>query len=89
MEVGLIFGIAISIVGLQYFLSKKKHWAFGGILPVAYILFALWMLLYQAPTISKFSLVSMLIVLLEIWKEGRKKVKRDSGQENQEIQEKI
>ena len=73
--------ITISLLGGQHYLSTRKQWWLGGILPVLYTGFATWFKVCKAPEFRLFSLIIVGIVLLGIWADGRNKYKKKIDKE--------
>lgn len=72
----VIIGIVV-LLGTHYFLSTRKHWAFGSLFPICYLAFAIWVMTSQS--IDTYTMVKIgmgLIIFLGIWSDGRDKVKQ-------------
>ena len=68
--------ITIFLLGIQHYLSTRSRGIFGGIIPLIYIIFAIWFKLYEAPTFKTWTLFIVALVLLGIWAEGRELYKK-------------
>ncbi|KOR24967.1 hypothetical protein FDG09_09975 [Clostridium sporogenes] len=83
----ILSGILIAIFGvaLQQFLSTRKHFVFGLILPLFVVIGAILFIMFKAEAgtlgnwIFRFSL--LLVINLSIYFEGRDKVKKNSKKE--------
>lgn len=73
----LTLAITVAVLGAQYFLSTRKHGAFGAILPILYsgLLAWFWLLAPSQQSPGPRLLVGLL-VLLSIWAEGRSRIKK-------------
>ena len=75
MQKSLSIVVAIMIIGTQHYLSSRKHWIWGGIIPVLYTIFSVWFCVYKAPDFNSGYLIFMGIVLLGIWAQCRENYK--------------
>ncbi|BDR64890.1 hypothetical protein DP145_09640 [Clostridium tetani] len=83
----ILITILITILGLalQQFLSIRKHFVFGLILPLFIVIGAVLFIMFKAEagTLGKwiFRFSMLLVVSLSVYFEGRDKVKKDSKKE--------
>ena len=61
----LALAIGVGIIALQVYLSRSKHWIFGGIIPVCFTIFTVWCFSFHTLKLS-FSTVCPFILLLHI-----------------------
>ncbi|HDK7167934.1 TPA: hypothetical protein PTV44_001793 [Clostridium botulinum] len=85
MQILITILITIFLVALQQFLSRRKHFVFGLILPLFVVIGAGLFIMFKAETgtlgkwIFKFSV--LLLVSLSVYFEGRDKVKKKKKKE--------
>lgn len=85
MNKGIIFiSIIVTIIlfVLQSYLSKRKQWYLGGIIPVLYIVFVVWYLQFPHEEVRYLKISVPLLIFLARWARGRNKFK--SGEKVQE-----
>lgn len=73
--------ITILIVGVHNYLSTRRYWGLGGIIPALYVIFAIWFKVYKAPTFKTGLLILLGSILLGIWANGREKYKKKINKE--------
>lgn len=73
--------ITIFIVAVQYYLSTRRYWALGGVIPILYFMFAIWFKVYKAPSFRTSLLIMLAVTLLWIWENGRKQYKNKINKE--------
>ena len=73
--------ITVSLLAGQHYLSSRKQWWLGWILPLIYTGFVVWFKVCMAPEFRLFSLIIIGVVLLGIWAEGRDKYKKKIDKE--------
>lgn len=82
--------IAIAVLGIQIFLSRRSNVYWGAILPVLYLVFICFWLYERIGTDSTFSLVLAavggLAVLLGIWNNGREALKKKRKKELEKME---
>ena len=82
--IGVIVGLA-----LHHFLSTRKNWLLGGIFPLCYTGFAIWVMATKDVGLyNTIKLVILLIFLLAIWGVGRDKVKNRLAKEIEKMKSK-
>lgn len=78
----LTIAIAITILATQNFLSTRKHWAFGALLPMAYTTFSIWFIMNKnVDTRMIVRLCIGLVIFLGIWCDGRVKLRKNLSKE--------
>lgn len=88
MKLVLSIIITVVILAVQHYLSTRRQWQLGGILPVVYAAFAVWFKIYCAPEFKILPLLIVWLVLLSIWAEGRKKYEKKINKEINEMKSK-
>lgn len=79
MQYVLAIIITVVVFVVEHFLSILKHWAFGGILPLAFLLFSVWCfysgkLLLNIQSLFPFRILFLL--LLSSWFNARQSRKK-------------
>ena len=73
--------ITICILVVQYYLSTRRYWVLGVVVPTLYFIFAIWFKVYMAPTFKTGLLILIGVILLGIWADGREKYKKKINKE--------
>lgn len=73
--------ITICILVVQNYLSTRRYWGLGAIVPTLYLIFAIWFKVYKAPTFESWLLILLGGILLGIWANGREKYKKKINKE--------
>ena len=73
--------ITIIILATQHYLSTRKYWWTGAIIPIIYGVFAIWFKVYKAPSFKISLLIIIGLILLGIWADGREKYKKKINKE--------
>ena len=73
--------ITICILVVQNYLSTRRYWWLGVIVPIIYLIFAIWFKVYKAPTFAPGLLILLGGILLGIWANGRERYKKKINKE--------
>lgn len=76
--------IIVGILAVQYFLSTRNNVVWGAVIPVAYVIFSIWMLVtdrYEGTLHFILYLLLGLLFLLGEWITGRKTLKQKRNKE--------
>ena len=73
--------ITVFTLAVQNYLSTRRYWGLGGIIPILYFMFAIWFKVYKAPTFQTGLLIILGIILLGIWANGREQYKKKINKE--------
>lgn len=76
----IVFGILL--LALQNYLSQRKSWLWGGILPLVIISFAVWVIYTKNLALNfktVFPYILLLLIFIEEWMEGRKRLKKQKS----------
>ncbi|WP_270564668.1 hypothetical protein [Clostridium beijerinckii] len=73
--------ITIFILGVQNYLSTRRYWWLGAIVPGLYVIFAIWFKVYKAPMFETGLLILLGVILLGIWANGREQYKKKINKE--------
>lgn len=80
--------IAIIILGIQYVLTRLENKYLGGILPLLFLCFMMWVYIYFQPDgIISFFIATLagFVILLSIWENGRTAIKNKRKKELEKI----
>lgn len=80
--------ITIFALAVQQYLSTRRYWALGGILPALYTIFAVWFKVYKAPSFHTGLLIILGTTLLSVWASGREQYKNKLKKEMDKMKSK-
>lgn len=71
--------IAVVLLVIQHYLSKREHFIYGGILPLLTVLFSIWFIWFKSDSINTRLIIPgsiLCLILLGVWCDDRILMKR-------------